>query len=145
VALARIVFANREHIISVEPWDEGMLATTLRYDYEVRDDKKLFKSIPKLRVKKDMVELAGHILDRKAGHFDPEEFKDEYELALRKLVKRKAAGYTIEAPATPEPPSNVVNIMDALKDSLKRKKTTSASNRKKSHRPKSSKRLRKAS
>ena len=77
-----------------------MLATTLRYDYEVRDDKKLFKSIPKLRVKKDMVELAGHILDRKAGHFDPEEFKDEYELALRKLVKRKAAGHTIEAPAT---------------------------------------------
>ena len=91
------------------------------------------------------LELAGHILDRKAGHFDPEEFKNEYELALRKLVKRKAAGHTIEAPATHEPPSNVVNIMDALKDSLKRKKTTSASNRKKSHRPKSSKRLRKAS
>jgi DNA end-binding protein Ku len=130
---------------AVEPWDKGMLATTLRYDYEVRDDKKLFKSIPKLRVKKDMVELAGHILDRKAGHFDPGEFKDEYELALRKLVKRKAAGHTIEAPTTPEPPSNVINIMDALKDSLRRKKTTSASNRKKSPRSKSSKRLRKAS
>ena len=145
VALARIVFANREHILSVEPWDKGMLATTLRYDYEVRDDKKLFKSIPKLRVKKDMVELAGHILDRKAGHFDPGEFKDEYELALRKLVKRKAAGHTIEAPATPEHPSNVINIMDALKDSLRRKKTTSASNHKKSSRPKPSKRLQKAS
>jgi non-homologous end joining protein Ku len=89
--------------------------------------------------------LASHILDRKAGHFDPGEFKDEYELALRKLVKRKAAGHTIEAPATPEPSSNVVNIMDALKDSLKQKKTTSASNRKKSPPPKPSKRLRKAS
>jgi DNA end-binding protein Ku len=90
-----------------------------------------------------MVELAGHILDRKAGHFDPGEFKDEYELALRKLVKRKAAGHTIEAPPTPEPPSNVINIMDALRDSLEQKRTISA-NRKKS-RPKSSKRLRKAS
>ena|SRR6516164_5092905 len=94
----------------------------------------------------DRVKTSAHILDRKAGHFDPGEFKDEYEPALRKLVKRKAAGHTIEAPATPEPPSNVVNIMDALRDSLKRKKTTSASNRKKSTRPpKPTKGLRKAS
>jgi non-homologous end joining protein Ku len=60
-----------------------MLGTPLRYDYEIRDDKKLFKDIPNLRVKKDMVELASHILDRKARHFDPGEFKDKYELALR--------------------------------------------------------------
>ena len=98
VALARIVFANREHILAIEPWGKGMLGTTLRYDYEIRDEKKFFKGIPSLRLKKDMVELAGHILDRKAGHFDPEEFKDEYELALRKLVRRKAAGHTIETP-----------------------------------------------
>src|SRR5512145_1652569 len=86
VALARIVFANREHILAIEPWGKGMLGTTLRYDYEVRNQKQFFKGIPSLRLKKDMVELAGHILDRKAGHFDPSEFKDEYELALRKLV-----------------------------------------------------------
>ena len=98
VALARIVFANREHILAIEAWGKGMLGTTLRYDYEVRDEKKFFKSIPSLRVKKDMVELASHILDRKAGRFDPGEFKDEYELALRKLVKRKAAGHPIERP-----------------------------------------------
>jgi DNA end-binding protein Ku len=59
---------------------------------QVRDDKELFKGIPKLRVKKDMVELAG-------------ELKDEYELALRKLVKRKAAGRTIERPAEEPPPT----------------------------------------
>ena len=92
VALARIVFANREHILAIEPWGKGMLGTTLRYDYEVRDERSLFKGIPSLRVKKDMVALASHILDRKAGRFDPAEFKDQYELALRKLVKRKAAG-----------------------------------------------------
>ena len=121
MALARIVFANREHILSIEPWGKGMLGTTLRYDYEVRDEKKFFKSIPRLRLKKDMVELAGHILDRTAGHFDPGEFKDEYELALRKLVRRKAAGHTIEAPEEESLPTNVINLMDALRDSMKRK------------------------
>jgi DNA end-binding protein Ku len=73
-----------------------------------------------------MVELAGHILDRKAGHFDPAEFHDEYELALRKLVKRKAAGHTIEAPEEEPAPTNVINLMDALRESMKRKKTTNA-------------------
>ena len=107
----------------------------LRYDYEIRDEKKFFKGIPSLRLKKDMVELAGHILDRKAGHFDPEEFKDEYELALRKLVKRKAAGHTIEAPEEQPAPTNVINLMDALRDSMKRKKASNSAgvtNRKKS-------------
>jgi Ku protein len=121
VALARIVFANREHILAIEPWGKGMLGTTLRYDYEVREEKSLFKTIPSLRVKKDMVELASHILDQKAGRFEPGEFKDEYELALRKLVKRKAAGHTIERPAEEAPPANVINLMDALRESMKRK------------------------
>ena len=58
----------------------------------MRDEAAFFKGIPSPRVPKDMGELAGDILDRKAGHFDAAKFKDEYELALRKLVKRKAAG-----------------------------------------------------
>ena len=120
VALARIVFANREHILAIEPWGKGMLGTTLRYDYEVRDEKKFFKGIPSLRVPKDMVELAAHILDRKAGHFDAGKFKDEYELALRKLVKRKAAGHTIELHEEEPAPTNVINLMDALRESVKK-------------------------
>ena len=135
VALARIVFANREHILAVEPWGKGLLGTTLRYDYEVRDENEFFKGIPSPRVPKDMIDLAGHILDRKAGHFDAGKFKDEYELALRKLVKRKAAGHTIERPAEEFPPSNVIDLMDALRKSLKGKKSAAApisSNRKKS-------------
>ena len=74
MALARIVFANREHILAIEAWGKGMLGTTLRYDYEVRDQKTFSKGMPSLRVKKDMVELASHILDRKAGRSDPGEF-----------------------------------------------------------------------
>jgi DNA end-binding protein Ku len=122
VALARIVFANRQHILAIEPWDKGMLATTLRYDYEVRDEAEVFKGIPSPRVSKEMVSLAGHILDSKAGHFDASRFKDEYELALRKLVKRKAAGKRIEPPPEREETSNVIDLMQALRNSLKGRK-----------------------
>ena len=120
VALARIVFANREHIMAIEPWGKGLLGTTLRYDYEVRDEKEVFKGIPSPRVPKEMVQLASHILDKKAGHFDPAKFKDEYELALRKLVKRKAAGKAIERTEPAEDRSNVIDLMAALQQSLGR-------------------------
>src|SRR6476660_9346873 len=120
VALARIVFANREHVMAIEPWGKGLLGTTLRYDYEVRYESEAFKGLPSPRVPKEMVELASHILDKKAGHFDPAKFKDEYELALRKLVKRKAAGKTIERTEPAEDRSNVIDLMDALRESVGR-------------------------
>jgi DNA end-binding protein Ku len=66
-----------------------------------------------------MIELASHILDQKAAHFDPSEFKDQYENALKTLVRRKAAGKPVNAAEPEERPSNVVNLMDALKQSLK--------------------------
>jgi DNA end-binding protein Ku len=71
-----------------------------------------------------MVELASHLLDKKAGHFDPAKFKDEYELALRKLVKRKASGKTIERTEPAEDRSNVIDLMAALQQSLGRGKGT---------------------
>ena len=74
------------------------------------------------RVPKEMVQLASHTLDKKAGHFDPAKFKDEYELALRKLVKRKAAGKTIERTEPAEDRSNVIDLMAALQQSLGRGK-----------------------
>jgi DNA end-binding protein Ku len=120
VGLARIVMANREHIIALEPLGNGILGTTLRYDYEVRDEKEHFAQVPNPRVPKEMLELAEHILATKAGHFDPKTFKDEYELALRKLVKRKAAGKTIESPPPSEDTGKVINLMDALRASVQR-------------------------
>jgi DNA end-binding protein Ku len=89
VALARIVLTNREHVMAIEPMGKGLLGTILRYDYEVRDEKALFRSVPSPRVPKEMISLTSHILDTKSGHFDPSQFKDEFELELRKLVKRK--------------------------------------------------------
>jgi DNA end-binding protein Ku len=119
VALAGIIFANRQHILAIEPWGKGMLGTTLRFDYEVRDEKEFFRGIGSPRVPKEMTSLASHILDTKAGHFDPAKFKDEYELALRKLVKRKAAGKPIEAPEEKEGRSNVIDLMEALRQSIR--------------------------
>lgn len=121
VALARIVLTNREHVVAIEPLGKGLLATTLRYPYELRDEDEYFDSIKTPKVTKDMVELAGHILHKMSAHFDPSKFKDEYETALKALVKRKASGKTIEMPEPKEKPDNVVNLMDALKASLKGK------------------------
>ena len=121
VALAGIILANRQHILAIEPWGKGMLGTTLRFDYEVRDEKEFFTGIASPRVPKEMVSLAAHILETKAGRFDPAKFKDEYELALRKLVKRKAAGKTIEPVEEKEDRSNVIDLMEALRQSVKGK------------------------
>ena len=139
VALARIALTNREHVIAIEPFGKGLLGTTLRYPYELRDADDYFDGIKNPKISKDMIELAGHILDTKAAHFDPSKFKDEYEDALRKLVKRKAAGKTIEAAEPEERPSNVINLMDALKQSLKERRgakssTRSSARRQRSHR-----------
>src|SRR5215218_2296347 len=119
VALARIVLTNREHIIAIEPLGKGLLGTTLRYPYELRDEADYFDDIKNPRISKDMVELAGHILKTKAAHFKPEKFKDDYENALKALVRRKAAGKPVKAAEREERPDNVVNLMDALKQSLK--------------------------
>jgi Ku protein len=119
VALARIVLSNREHVIAIEPLGKGLLATTLRYPYELREPDDYFDSIKSPKISKDMVELAGHILDTKAAHFDPSTFKDDYETALKALVKRKAAGKSIKMPEQEEKSDNVVSLIDALKQSLK--------------------------
>jgi len=118
VALARIVLTNREHILAIEPLGKGLLGTTLRYPYELRDEADYFDDIRSAKVSKDMIALASHILDSKAAHFDPSEFKDEYENALKALVRRKAAGKPVKAAGREERPSNVINLMDALKQSL---------------------------
>jgi DNA end-binding protein Ku len=119
VALARIVLTNREHIIAIEPLGKGLLGITLRYPYQVRDENEYFDDIKNPKISKDMVELAGHILDSKAAHFDPSKFKDEYEDALKTLVKRKAAGKPVKSAEPEERRDNVISLMDALQQSLK--------------------------
>jgi Ku protein len=146
VALARIVLTSREHVMAIEPLGKGLLGTTLRYPYELRDEHDFFEGIKSPKITSDMVELAGHILDTKAAHFDPSKFKDEYETALRALVKRKAAGKPVKAEELKERPSNVINLMDALQQSLKtkgsRRHATAKSHQRRSSQRRSPKRSR---
>ena len=121
VALARIVLTNREHVIAIEPCGKGLLGLTLRYPYEIRDEREIFDDIKSPKITKDMIELASHILESKAAHFDPSKFRDDYETALKTLVKRKAAGKPVKVAEPEERPSNVVSLMDALQQSLKGK------------------------
>jgi len=138
VALARIVLTSREHFIAIEPLGKGLLGLTLRYPYEVRDEQTYFDNIKTPKISADMIELASHILDSKAAHFDPSKFTDQYETALKTLVKRKAAGKPVKAAAPEEKPDNVISLMDALKQSLKGKgsaKRAASPARRATHRP----------
>jgi DNA end-binding protein Ku len=117
VGIARVVLHNHELVLMLEPLDKGIKATALRYQDEIRDAKEYFSDIETVKVPNDMLELAEHILKTKRGHFDPSKFSDRYEDALKALIKAKQAGKP--APAVPERPSNVINLMDALRRSVR--------------------------
>jgi DNA end-binding protein Ku len=118
VALGKVVFTSREHIIALEAREKGMMGITLRYPYEVRDQDEYFDGIENEKVPKDMLDLAIHIVETKKGKFEPERFEDQYEGALKDLIRKKQKGEKIERPAE-RAPSNVVNLMDALRQSVK--------------------------
>jgi DNA end-binding protein Ku len=117
VAIARVVLTNREHVIALEARDKGLMGMLLRYPYEVRDAAEYFDEIQDVKITKDMLDLAKHIVEQKSGHFEPEKFEDHYESALAELLAKKQRGQPIVAPRR-QAPSNVVNLMDALRQSL---------------------------
>jgi DNA end-binding protein Ku len=117
VAIGRVVLTRREHVIALEPRGRGLLGLTLRYPYEVRDEQPYFEDIPDLKLSKEMLDLATHIVETKAGHFNPAQFEDRYENALIDLLKKKEAGEKIE-PAPKGPTPQVVNLMDAPRASI---------------------------
>jgi DNA end-binding protein Ku len=118
VALARVVLAKRERVIMLQPWDKGLMGTTLRYPYELRDAKEYFDELPNVKVAPDMLKLAEHILETKEADFDPAQFVDHYEEAVVDMLKKKQAGLATPKGKAVEPPRNVINLMDALKKSL---------------------------
>src|SRR5260370_34763304 len=89
VALGRIVVSKRERVIALEPHGKGLLGTTLHYAYEVRQAGEYFDDIPDIKVSDEMLQLAQHILQTKAGDFDPTQFKDHYEEAVVELIRKK--------------------------------------------------------
>lgn len=118
VGIARVVLFGKERMIMLEPRSKGLVGTTLRYAYEVRAAGGYFDEIPKVEVSKELLDLASHIIDTKAGTFDPAEFKDRYQDAVVELIRSKQDGRPAPSEKGAERPSNVVNLMDALKRSL---------------------------
>ena len=125
VAIGRVVLTNREHIIALEPLDNGLMGTLLRYPYEVRSEKEYFDDIQDVKITKDMLDLAKHIVAQKSGTFEPEQFEDRYESALIDLINQKRNGLKTTAKASPKSAGNVINLMDALKRSLASEKQPS--------------------
>ena len=119
VGIARVVLTRREHVVMLEPFDKGLLATTLRYPYELREQGEYFEDIPDLKMPAEMKKLAAHIVDTKAGHFEPKSFEDHYEKALVELLKSKEAGKPVETIGEEKAPPRVINLMDALRASIK--------------------------
>jgi DNA end-binding protein Ku len=117
VAIGRVVLTNREHIIALEPMEKGLVGTLLRYPYEVRSEAEYFDDIQDVKVTKDMLDLARHIVDQKSGNFEPDKFEDHYETALVDLINQKREGKPITPKERPRG-ENVVDLMEALRRSV---------------------------
>jgi len=126
VALGRVVLAKRERVIMLQPWEKGLLGTTLRYPYEVRDSKDYFYDIPDVKIAPDMLTLAEHILKSKETKFDPSIFVDRYEQAVLQLLEKKQQGMPAPKAAPFVAPTNVVSLMDALRRSIAEDKDAGA-------------------
>ena len=130
VGLGRVVLAKRERVIMLEPWDKGIIGTTLRYPYEIRDAKDYFDDILEVALEPETLKLAEQILKSKATDFDPSQFVDRYEEAVTELLKKKQAGIAVSRERTAPQPLNVVNIMDALRQSIAQEKAAPAPTKK---------------
>jgi len=118
IALGRVVMSGRERLMAIEARDAGLLATTLRMRDEVRNTAEALEIVPHGKPDKQMISIAEQIIAQKEGEFDPEEFTDRYEDALRALIEEKRRGHEIVQSKEPEDVGNVVDLMEALRRSI---------------------------
>src|SRR5258705_9919363 len=112
-AIGRVVLTSGKHIVALEPMDKGLMGTLLRYPYEVRNEDEYFDEIQDVKVTKDMLDLAKHIVNQKSGRFDPDKFQDQYETALIDLINQKRAGKPITRKERP-PGEHIRDLMEGL-------------------------------
>lgn len=119
IGLGQMTSGGREHLVAVTPLEQGLMMERLRYADEIKPSKEFFGDLGKPKLDAEMVGLATELIKRKEGSFDPSKFKDSYETELRKIIELKAKGKRIVAEQPETAPTNVVNLMDALRKSLK--------------------------
>jgi len=122
VALGRVVFSKRERVMMLEALDNGLMGTTLRYPYELRAATVYFEDIPDVKIPKEMLSLAEHILESKKADFEPDQFVDRYEEALVDMIRKKQAGMPAPQTKTASRPAVIVNLFDALRQSMEEEK-----------------------
>ena len=120
VGIGRVVMSKRERIVMLVPSEKGIMAATLRYDYEVRKKASVFDDIPDVKVPPEMLELAGAMVDKMKGSFDATKFEDRYETGLQELIKAKLAGAPTPEAKKPEQKS-AIDLMAALRASVEGK------------------------
>jgi DNA end-binding protein Ku len=145
IALGRIVMATRERILALEPRDKGILAYTIRSEAEVRQPGEIFSSISDAKPDAAMISIAEKIIEQQEGPFDPSQFVDRYEEALKGLIAEKKKGHKVAQVAEPDD-TNVVDLMSALRASLggKDKGSTKPAAKAKSSKPTPKAKARKA-
>lgn len=119
IGLGQIVVRGQGSIVAIKPFGKGLLLETLRYADEVKKPETTFEDVPAKKIDADLVELAEELIDKKSGDFHPEKFKDTYTVALRELIKAKQENRPPREIEEAPPASNVINLMDALKRSVK--------------------------
>ena len=115
-AFAEAVLFRRNRAVLIRPHEGTLIATTLDYDYEVRSAANAFKALSEPDYDEELLELAGHIIDKRMARFVPSDYQDRYNDALRELVEAKLEGREIKAPKRVKE-DNVVNLRDALRQS----------------------------
>ena len=117
IALGRVVIGTRERILALEPYEKGILAYTIRTDAEVRKPDEIFGPISDTAADPAMISIAEKIIEQQEGPFDPSQFVDRYEEALKTLIEEKKRGHAPAKVAEPQD-TNVVDLMSALRASL---------------------------
>lgn len=117
IGLGQLVVRGQGSIVAIKPYGKGLLLETLRYADEIKKAD-VFDELPTKRVDADLVSLAEELIQKKAGDFQPEKFKDTYTAALRELIKAKEEKRPPREIEEAPPVSNVINLMDALKRSV---------------------------
>jgi DNA end-binding protein Ku len=131
VALSRVVIARRERPIAIMPMDRGLVVHTLHEERDLNEFAGLFSQIPDIKPDPEMVQLATQLIERQAGRYDPADVEDRYETRLRALIDAKLKGEGLDAADADEPePSNVVDLMAALRKSLGQSERTEPARKK---------------
>ena len=118
MALSRMVIARRERAVGILPMGRGLVLHTLHEEKDLYNPAELFDAVPDVTPDPEMIKLATQLIERQEGTYDPTDVEDRYEKRLREIIAAKLEGVDVEDEDTEDEPSNVIDLMAALRKSL---------------------------